>query len=90
MKEILSRCEKHLEQAVIDYNKQFDGYEGDVVVSKKMIEKASALVSEEKKADIKEAAALAVFSEYALYMQSVPKFLPKLPVLMKKDGTPMV
>ncbi len=53
VKEILSRCEKHLEQAVIDYNKQFDGYEGDVVVSKKMIEKASALVSEEKKADIK-------------------------------------
>ena len=53
VKDLLSRCEVQRETAVRALNEQFDGYVGDVVVSKDQIEKASTLVSPQKKDDIK-------------------------------------
>ena len=53
VRDLLFRCEKDREEAVKALNKQFDGYIGDVVVSKEQIEKAATLVSSEKKLDIK-------------------------------------
>ena len=56
VRDILMKCEAQREEAVKEYNKQFDGYEGNVLVTAEQIEVATNLVSQEKKQDIKTAA----------------------------------